>query len=54
MRNDRRSVYAQWGRTVQEAMVVEARLGHESIEAIQGIERFASGEGRHGGPTAPQ
>ena len=57
MRNDRRSLLTQWGQSVQEAMVVEARLGRDSIqspEALEGIGRFASGAGRHGNPTTPQ
>jgi len=57
MRNDRRSLLAQWGQSVQEAMAVEARLGRDSIqspEALEGIGRFASGAGRHGNPTTPQ
>jgi len=54
MRNDRRSLYAQWDESEREAMVIEARLGRHSIdsgESIEGVKRFASGEGRHGAPT---
>jgi enoyl-CoA hydratase len=57
MRNDRRSLLAQWGESLQGAIAAEARLGRDSLqslEAIEGIERFASGEGRHGDPTPPR
>jgi len=54
MRNDRRSLYAQWAESEREAMVVEARLGRHTIdsgESIEGAKRFASGAGRHGVPA---
>lgn len=51
MRSDRRSVYAGLGRTIEEALGVETRLGLEVIESGEtrsGAERFSSGVGRHG------
>jgi enoyl-CoA hydratase len=54
MRNDRCSLYAQWGESEREAMVTETRLGRHSIdsgESIEGAKRFASGAGRHGVPA---
>jgi enoyl-CoA hydratase len=56
LRNDRRSVLAQWGRSEEEALSLEARLGRETIasgETAAGAERFASGAGRHGGGVPP-
>jgi enoyl-CoA hydratase len=58
MRNDRRSVHAQWGQSVAEAMGTELRFGLDSLaspDAAAGSLGFASGAGRHGavvGPTA--
>lgn len=51
MRNDLRSARDQAGRTEQEAMALEIRLGLESLAADteSGAARFGSGEGRHGG-----
>ncbi|WP_016694709.1 crotonase/enoyl-CoA hydratase family protein [Rhodococcus rhodochrous] len=50
MRNDRRSVRAQFGRSESEAIAFEFTVGMESLEsdAVGGAARFASGEGRHG------
>ncbi len=51
MRSDRRSVYQQLGRPLDEALRGEARLGLgviESGETRAGAERFARGIGRHG------
>ncbi len=56
LRNDRRSVLGQWGRSEEEALALEARLGRETIgsgETAAGAERFASGAGRHGGGVPP-
>jgi enoyl-CoA hydratase len=54
MRNDRRSAIAQWNLPVDEALLVETRLGLDSLasgEAVAGAARFAAGAGR-GGTTA--
>src|SRR5678809_53810 len=50
MRADRRSVYAQQGRTVREAMRKEWYNGIPTFKAegAAGAARFASGKGRHG------
>jgi len=51
LRNDRRSLLSQWGMPEPEALVVEARLGRETIasgETLAGATKFASGAGRHG------
>lgn len=51
MRADRRSVFAQWGLTLEEAMAQEFTWGIEAAstgETQTGAERFASGKGRHG------
>lgn len=50
MRNDRRSVYEQFGRSESEALSFEHTIGMESLarDAVDGAARFASGEGRHG------
>lgn len=55
MRNDRRSLLAQWALSEHDAMVTEARLGRDTIssgETSEGAIRFASGAGRHGAPAA--
>lgn len=55
MRNDRRSVLAQWGLPTAEAVGNETRLGLESLasaEALTGAARFAGGEGRGGAHLA--
>ncbi len=51
MRNDRRSVYEQEGRELEDAMRVEYELGWATLqsgEALEGATRFATGAGRHG------
>ncbi len=51
MRNDRLSVYEQWGLSEADAMRNEMRRGLETIgsgESVLGAGRFASGSGRHG------
>jgi enoyl-CoA hydratase len=50
MRADRRSAYAQQGRTLREAMRTEWYNGVPAFvaEGAEGAERFASGKGRHG------
>lgn len=51
MRADRRSVIAQWGLSVEDAMAQEFTWGIEAAatgETQTGAERFASGKGRHG------
>ena len=56
LRNDRRSLLAQWGGSETEALAAEARLGLETIasgETAQGALRFAAGAGRHGGTLPP-
>jgi len=55
MRNDRRSALAQWDLPVDEALVVETRLGLDSLasgEALEGAARFAGGAGRGGTTVA--
>ncbi len=54
LRNDRRSVYDQDGRTLDEALANEYRLGLDTLadpEMRAGVHRFAAGEGRHGSAT---
>jgi enoyl-CoA hydratase len=49
MRNDRRSVLHQGGRSEYDAMAHELEVGLDSLrEAQAGAARFAQGEGRHG------
>jgi enoyl-CoA hydratase len=51
LRNDRRSVLAQWSLPEDEAIMEEMRGGLGVIasgETVAGAARFASGEGRHG------
>jgi len=51
LRSDRRSVYEQSGRDLEEAMRREFALGAETLasgESRQGAGRFAGGAGRHG------
>lgn len=51
MRADRRSLHAQWGLTLEDAMAQEFTWGIEAGatgESQAGAERFASGKGRHG------
>jgi enoyl-CoA hydratase len=52
LRTDRRGVYEQWGRSIEEALRHEFEHGASVIasgESIEGAQRFAQGEGRHGG-----
>jgi enoyl-CoA hydratase len=56
LRNDRRSLLAQWNLAEPEALALEAHLGQETIasgETAAGARLFASGAGRHGGSLAP-
>jgi enoyl-CoA hydratase/carnithine racemase len=50
LRRDRLSLLEQDGRTEAEAMAIELRHGLVSLAAgaVEGAQRFASGEGRHG------
>ncbi len=49
MRADRMNAYAQWGKTLPEALHAEWERGKARIpDALEGAGRFASGEGRHG------
>jgi len=51
MRNDRLAVYRGMGRTFEEGMEIEFRLGMETLasgEAVQGAARFTRGVGKHG------
>jgi enoyl-CoA hydratase len=51
MRNDRRSAYEQWGRSLPDALARETELGLEVVrtgETLAGATRFAKGAGRHG------
>ena len=51
MKNDRRSVYEQFGLSYSEAMRVEFKLGLNTLasgEYLQGSTEFSKGEGRHG------
>lgn len=53
LRNDRASVYRQWGLSEQEAMREEFKLGLNTLdsgETLAGAGRFARGAGRHGEP----
>ena len=55
LRNDRRSALAQWDLPVDEALLVETRLGLDSLasgEALEGAARFAGGAGRGGSTVA--
>ncbi|HEY8215909.1 MAG TPA: crotonase/enoyl-CoA hydratase family protein [Acidimicrobiia bacterium] len=54
LRSDRRSAYEQDGRSLDDALAHEFRLGAATLddaETAEGIRRFASGEGRHGAPA---
>lgn len=56
MRNDRASVYAQWGLGTPAALSVEFDLGMRTIETgetVAGAAAFQQGEGRHGSPRTP-
>jgi enoyl-CoA hydratase len=51
LRSDRRSALLQWGRSEDEALAEETRLGLDVIrsgETRAGASRFAAGAGRHG------
>jgi enoyl-CoA hydratase len=51
LRSDRRSAYAQWHLSLDDALAEETRLGLEVIrsgETRAGAARFAAGAGRHG------
>jgi enoyl-CoA hydratase len=51
LRSDRLSSYRQWGLPLDEALLVETRLGGEVIrsgETRDGASRFTEGAGRHG------
>lgn len=51
LRNDRRSVYEQWGSDLDGALGRETELGLETLasgETVEGAERFRRGAGRHG------
>jgi enoyl-CoA hydratase len=51
MRNDRHSVYQQWGLDEAAALANEFRLGLETLqsgETLAGAGRFSGGSGRHG------
>lgn len=50
LRNDRRSVHHQAGRSEDDAMAFELTVGLESLatDALTGAARFTAGEGRHG------
>jgi enoyl-CoA hydratase len=50
LRNDRRSVYESMGRSVEDGLAIEHRLGLDSLAsgALHGAGRFAAGEGRGG------
>jgi len=51
LRADRESVLHQWGMGLEEAAEAELTYGVKAIstgEAIEGAQRFAGGEGRHG------
>ena len=55
MRNDRRSALALWDLPVDAALLVETRLGLDSLasgEALEGAARFAGGAGRGGSTVA--
>ncbi|HET7875093.1 MAG TPA: crotonase/enoyl-CoA hydratase family protein [Methylomirabilota bacterium] len=51
MLSDRRAVYEAWGLPLDAALAREFELGFATLmsgESLEGAERFASGEGRHG------
>lgn len=54
LRSDRRSAYAQWELSMNDALALETELGLETIrsgETQAGAARFAAGAGRHGRPA---
>jgi len=53
LRNDRLSVYAGEGLSIDQAMAQEFSIGLDSLEdAIEGTKPFLEGEGRHGEPVS--
>ena len=51
LRSDRQSAYAQWGRSMDDALMYETEVGLVTIrsgETREGATRFAEGAGRHG------
>ena len=51
---DRRAAIEGLGMPFAEGLALEHRLGRETLAtAARGAARFASGEGRHGAPAAP-
>jgi enoyl-CoA hydratase len=51
-RNDRLSLLEQEGLSEEEALAKELTYGRDSLEdVVAGLERFRSGEGRHGAGT---
>jgi enoyl-CoA hydratase len=49
MRADRESAYRQWDMPLEEALLQEWQRGKARIpDALEGAQRFAAGEGRHG------
>lgn len=49
LRVDRRSVYEQWDRGLDDALVAELTAGREALRADDlAVDRFVAGEGRHG------
>jgi enoyl-CoA hydratase len=51
VRTDRASVLEQWSLSEDDAIAAELRHGMEALsasETLEGVSRFASGEGRHG------
>ena len=54
LRADRRSVYEQWDKPIDQALLDEYAGGLDVIrsgETTEGAKRFASGAGRHGAPA---
>jgi enoyl-CoA hydratase len=51
MRNDRAVMLDQWALSDEDAILLEARLGRETVssgETLSGASAFAGGKGRHG------
>jgi enoyl-CoA hydratase len=51
MRNDRLASYEQWGHSLPEALEVEFEYGSRTLsapDAMEAVDRFVAGEGRHG------
>lgn len=52
LRSDREAVYKGFGRSIEDGLQIERELGNESMDtALDGAQRFAEGEGRHGHGT---